>query len=198
MPLAFILLGLLGWMIFSQKFARLLPQLLYLIIISLLAVWGIHSKIFVFDFQAFQKDSFVLNFLKMLPGFVILILAMGLFRYHKFGSFPKPGEKFWLVMMLYPFFGFFQQVVVLAFLYPNFLTMTSPLWATILTALFFSLAHFPNRTLTPIAFFGQLATIILYRFFFPNIFVLSLYHGIIGTCLFYLILQDNVWQRKVK
>ena len=196
--LTVIILGLAGWMLFSRKYKKLFPQLFYLALMSSFAFLGVHFGFFVFDFQTFEKDNFILNFLKMLPGFVILLLVMGFFRYRKFACFPKPGEKFWLIMALYPFFGFFQQILVLAFLYPNFLVIFPAFWATIFPALFFGLAHYPHRTLTPVAFSLQLLTIILYRFFFPNIFVLGLYLGLFGTCFFYLILQDDVWKRKIE
>lgn len=190
--------GLAAWLLFSRRYPKLPRQLVFVSCGFFLAFLGIKTNVFVFDLNALARNNFVLNLAKMTPITVLSIYVLGFIKYGQIFKLPRPASEFYLVALLYPLYGVAQQIFTLAFIYPNLKEFFPIPLAIFLTSFYYALFHFPNRTLTGIVFIGELVIIPLYLFFVPNIFVMGISQGLFATFLYYLILQDNVWKRKVK
>jgi membrane protease YdiL (CAAX protease family) len=106
------------------------------------------------------------------------------------GRFPLPGS-FWLALSVYPAWGIAQQFALQNLVQRNLAAWVSgPSARTLLTATFFSLAHAPDYPLMVLTFLaGSILTWVYLRV--PNIWMLGLCHGILGTMAYYIILGRN-------
>lgn len=106
------------------------------------------------------------------------------------GRFPLP-RSFWLALSIYPAWGIAQHFALQNLVQRNLAAWVSgPFARTLLTAAFFSLAHAPDYPLMVLTFLaGAVLTWIYQRI--PNIWMLGLSHGILGSMAYYIILGRN-------
>ncbi len=92
-------------------------------------------------------------------------------------------SQFWSKLFCYPFWALLQQYITLAFFFRRFREVFSPNpWPAILiTSLTFSLGHFPNPPLIIFCFIGGIFWTWAYEKN-PNLFVISLSHGVMAVC----------------
>jgi uncharacterized protein len=114
----------------------------------------------------------------------VMILLMG----HINGR-PLFPMTFWLLIFLYPLWGFAQQFALQCFLSRNlqFGGCCTATHRAALTAVVFSMAHFPNIPLMELTFLaGLVFTWLFIRF--RNLWAIGILHGILGAMAYYYIL----------
>jgi len=103
----------------------------------------------------------------------------------------SPPVTFWVSFSLYPLWGIAQQFAVQNLIARNLKrAVTRPVALALVTAVLFSVSHFPNvqlMALVLIAGFGF--TLIYLRH--PNIWAVGIVHGALGALAYYLILQED-------
>lgn len=127
-------------------------------------------------------------------GVCTLIAAAGLYGYGSvMGHTPLP-YGFWYVLALYPLWGMAQQCVLQNFLAKNLTALIpSILFRSLITGLLFACAHLPSIALFIVAFgAGVIFTWLFDRY--PNLFALSIAHGILGALVFHLVLGQDQWR----
>lgn len=142
----------------------------------------------------FRKERFKAAFLFLLPFAILMgtvIIWYGI-RYN--------AEMFNLnlipVFLLYPAWGTIQQFMMIALIAGNLQSIStlnlSTNQITILIAVLFSIAHFPDLTLVGFTFFMELLFLLAY-FRYRNLWPLGLFHGWIGSLLLYLVRGRDLW-----
>ncbi len=114
------------------------------------------------------------------------IVPFGLDR----GHFPPP-PSFWAVLALYPLWGLAQQFLLQALLARNLRPFLGAGVVPAAAALF-SLAHAPDLPLMGLTFAAGLAWTWLYRRR-PNLWVLGMWHGVLGAAAWYGVLGRDAW-----
>lgn len=131
------------------------------------------------------KDSFKLTSVCCIP-----LLAASIICGSMTGHFPPP-DSFWFILCVYPLWGFVQQFLLNTLVVRN-LRIFFPAGVTVSLASFlFCLSHTPDWPLMGLTFFVGLVWTALYLKI-PNLFVLGLWHGILGTAAYYFILGRDV------
>jgi len=118
------------------------------------------------------------------------LVGMTAWGFHA-GHFPA-AATFWIVLLLYPVWGFVQQFLLNALLASN-LRRLLPSWAVVpIAAVLFSAAHAPDLPLMALTLVAGVmwSWIYLAR---PNLWVLGLSHGILGAVAYYGVLGRDAW-----
>jgi membrane protease YdiL (CAAX protease family) len=102
---------------------------------------------------------------------------------------PPPG--FWLILALYPAWGLAQNFLLNAMLARNLRTVMSESPAVALATLLFSLSHAPDLEIMALTLFVAPIWLVLYRRH-PNLWVLGVAHGLLGTLAFFALLGRDV------
>jgi membrane protease YdiL (CAAX protease family) len=102
------------------------------------------------------------------------------------GHFPPP-PSFWAVAALYPLWGLAQQFLLNALLARNLRPFLGDRAVVLTAAAFFSLAHAPDWPLMGLTFAIGLPWVWLYLRR-PNLWVLGLWHGLLGAAAWYGVL----------
>ncbi|MEL6142145.1 MAG: hypothetical protein AAFU67_11055, partial [Bacteroidota bacterium] len=101
-----------------------------------------------------------------------------------------------LILLLYPIWGVLQQFLVLGIFARNLTDGWGgklPLILVVgLTAVLFSIIHYPSSLLIGATFFLAIAYVILYLRGY-NIISLGIYHGWLAAFFFYSVLGRNPW-----
>ncbi len=106
---------------------------------------------------------------------------------------PIPRD-FWLLLALYPVWGFAQQFLVQGVFHENLLRLGVPaFWAIAATTLVFAFAHHPASRLMYISTAGGLVFSVLFARF-HNIVPLGIAHGLCGAIVYQLILHRDPLQ----
>jgi len=122
-----------------------------------------------------------------LPAAVVvvpLLVASTAWAWHA-GHLPPP-RGFWLIVFAYPAWGIAQQFLLQAILWSNLSTRLPRAAAQVLAAALFSLSHAPDLAVMALTFPAGLACIEHYRRW-PNLWVLGIAHGLLGTFAFYFL-----------
>jgi Type II CAAX prenyl endopeptidase Rce1-like len=122
-----------------------------------------------------------------------IVLAAGLII-TSLANRPVPSD-FWLLLAVYPVWGFAQQFMVQGVFHENLLRLGVPAsWAIAATTALFALAHHPTSRLMYISAAGGLAFSALFARF-RNIVPLGVAHGLCGAVVYHLILHRDPLQR---
>jgi CAAX prenyl protease-like protein len=106
---------------------------------------------------------------------------------------PIPRD-FWVLLALYPVWGFAQQFLVQGVFHENLLRLGVPtFWAIAATTLVFAFAHHPASRLMYISAAGGLVFSVLFARF-RNIVPLGIAHGVCGAIVYQLILHRDPLQ----
>lgn len=104
---------------------------------------------------------------------------------------PPPG--FWLILGLYPAWGLAQNFLLNAMLARNLRTVLPERLVVALSALLFSLSHAPDFQVMALTLLVAPVWLVLYRRH-PNLWVLGVAHGVLGTLAFFAVLGRDVLQ----
>ncbi|MFZ4386743.1 MAG: CPBP family intramembrane glutamic endopeptidase [Chthoniobacterales bacterium] len=132
------------------------------------------------------KGSFGLNFVFLIVAIPSLYLLWRIYFPINKNFLSEAG--FWKGLLSYPFWGVFQEYVFLGFFFRRYREVcSSPFPAILLSAVTFSLAHYPNL---PLMGFCLLAGLVFSAVFnkYPNIFVAGLFHGVLAVFLIQVLL----------
>ncbi|MFH1176195.1 MAG: CPBP family intramembrane glutamic endopeptidase [Acidobacteriota bacterium] len=102
------------------------------------------------------------------------------------GHFPPP-RGFWIILLIYPAWGIAQQFLLNAMLASNLRRFLPGSVALLLAAVLFSLSHAPDLPVMALTLPVALLWAWIYARW-PNLWVLGIAHGIIGTVVFYGVL----------
>ena len=107
---------------------------------------------------------------------------------------PVPGD-FWLLLAVYPVWGFAQQFLFQGLFHQNLLRLGVPaFWSIAATTALFALAHHPASQLMYLSAAGGLVFSVLFARF-HNIVPLGFAHGLCGAIVYHLILHRDPLQR---
>ena len=102
---------------------------------------------------------------------------------------PPPG--FWAILALYPAWGLAQNFLLNAMLARNLRTVLPEPAAVALATLLFSLSHAPDVEIMALTLLVAPLWLLLYRRN-PNLWVLGVAHGVLGTLAFFAVLGRDV------
>lgn len=165
--LPYILTIIVGWLVYISYRYKQNPRIL--------ASWGLHTQHFGSSF----KGLFPL-FLMVLGVFFVLgmILGSNIISWH---IIP--------ILLVYPIWGIIQQFLVVGLTARNLSQTALPASMVILiTALLFSVVHYPHFLLIIGTFFLAVAYTILYLRRGENLLVLGIYHGWLGAFFYFIVL----------
>jgi hypothetical protein len=118
-----------------------------------------------------------------------LAAAMTAFGFARGHLPPPPG--FWLILALYPAWGLAQNFLLNAMLARNLRTVLPERLVAALSALLFSLSHAPDLQIMALTLLVAPVWLVLYRRH-PNLWVLGVAHGVLGTLAFFAVLGRDV------
>ena len=120
-----------------------------------------------------------------------LAAAMTAFGFARGHLPPPPG--FWLILALYPAWGLAQNFLLNAVLARNLRAALPERSVVALSALLFSLSHAPDLPVMALTLLVAPGWLVLYRRH-PNLWVLGVAHGLLGTLAFFAVLGRDVLQ----
>jgi hypothetical protein len=103
-----------------------------------------------------------------------------------------PPPTFWVILALYPIWGFLQQFLLNALLARNLRTLMPSAIVVPLSAVLFSVAHWPDYGLMALTLAAALIWIPIYLWR-PNLWILGVCHGILGAVAYYGVLGRDAW-----
>jgi len=172
--LPFIILTCLGWLGYAIYRASREDKIL--------EYWGLPWK------------GFSTSFWQLLPIVIVVMLLFLGFGYY-FQTSVLDGSIV-LILLLYPIWGVLQQFLVLGIFARNLADGWRGKLPTLLviglTALLFSIIHYPSPVLIGATFFLAIVYVTLYLRG-HNIIVLGIYHGWLAAFFFYSVLGRNPW-----
>jgi len=118
-----------------------------------------------------------------------LAAAMTAFGFAR-GHLPPP-QGFWPILVLYPAWGLAQNFLLNAMLARNLRTVLPERLVVALGAVLFSLSHAPDLEVMALTLLVAPLWLVLYRRH-PNLWVLGVAHGVLGTLAFFAVLGRNV------
>lgn len=146
----------------------------------------------ILKYWGFRKDNFRDVIMRVLPFGIVSVFAFVLVGYYRdtinitWHIFP--------ILMLYPIWGVIQQFLVIGLVAGNLQHLQNQRinsFAIILvTAILFGLLHYPHYWLM----IGTFILALLYGFIYlqrRNIFVMGLFHGILGGLFFYTVVDRD-------
>ena len=126
---------------------------------------------------------------KWSSGIVAVVLSAGLLVTALSRS-PVPRD-FWLLLAIYPVWGFAQQLLFQGLFHEDLLRLGVPAsWSVVATTALFALAHHPGSRLMLISGAGGLLFSVLFARF-RNIVPLGVAHGLCGAIVYHLILHRD-------
>ncbi|MBN1949121.1 MAG: hypothetical protein JW784_05215 [Candidatus Cloacimonetes bacterium] len=147
---------------------------------SLLSQWG------------FTRMNFFSSLTVVGPATIISITSFifyGLIR----GN-PLINTNFFIVLILYPFWGVIQQYLIAVLMAGNLNRITRGVMTrttiVISVAFFFALIHFPELPLVVASFFLGIITVSSFLRF-GNIWTIGIFHGWFATFLYYFVLNND-------
>jgi len=120
-----------------------------------------------------------------------LAAAMAAYGFARGHLPPPPG--FWWILVLYPVWGLAQNFLLNAMLARNLRTVLPERLVVVVATLLFSLSHAPDLEIMALTLLVAPIWLVLYRRN-PNLWVLGLAHGLLGTLAFFAVLGRNVLQ----
>ena len=141
--------------------------------------WGI-------SFQNFNS-----TFKELFPFLLFFILLFVLLGYGL--NITTLSWRILPALLIYPLWGMLQQIMIIGlftFLLKQFFPTISNTLIILLTAVTFSLVHYPSTILMP----GTLVMALVYTYLYlngRNLLVLGIFHGWLGAFFFYCLYQWN-------
>jgi Type II CAAX prenyl endopeptidase Rce1-like len=106
------------------------------------------------------------------------------------GNTPLP-TSFWIIVLLYPLWGFAQQFALQNLVVRNLAKILPNGYArAALVALVFGVAHIPSLELVILAGLAGFFFTFLYNRY-PNLIAIGIAHGIVGALVFYAVLGQD-------
>jgi Type II CAAX prenyl endopeptidase Rce1-like len=103
---------------------------------------------------------------------------------------------FFLVLLLYPFWGLIQQFMMLSIISQNLYSVTegkmNKYLIVFLVSVLFSLVHYPSFFLMIFTFFLEVVFITVYLKW-RNLWAIGIAHGWIATFILYYVQDRNLW-----
>lgn len=100
-------------------------------------------------------------------------------------------STFWLTLALYPLWAFAQQFALQNLIARNLMMRwSSPLAAAIGASTLFSFSHYPRYDLMALTLIAGVFFTLIYRRV-PNLWAVSIAHGILGSLAVYVILRED-------
>jgi len=141
----------------------------------MLAYWG------------FRNDNFK-NVLRLLFPFALIAIVTCVITGYVRGTL-NPTWHIIPILIVYPIWGTIQQFLCVGLVAGNLQDMDNPLkkyWIVLITAVLFSVLHYPNLWLMAGTFIlALLYTIIYLRE--RNLYALGLFHGWLGALFYYTV-----------
>jgi hypothetical protein len=149
----------------------------------------------IIKYWGLSKSNFNKTFLELLP---VVILCIGAFFFT--GNQLETNILNWSIipiLLLYPIWGIIQQFIIVGLLARNLKDLEKgnipELLIILVTAIIFSIVHYPHNILIVGTFFLGLVYTKLYLNN-RNLIVLGIYHGWLGAFFFYTILERDPWK----
>jgi len=143
----------------------------------------------------FGKAGFNQTIKFLLPFFIITVISSVIIGNNS-ASVTVLNWRVIPVMLLYPLWGLFQQYIMLVLIADNLVELEKielkKYQAVLITALLFSLVHYPSFPLMVFTFFMELLFLLAW-FRWKNLLALGLTHGLIATFLLFYILKRDLW-----
>jgi hypothetical protein len=146
-------------------------------------------------YWGFQKRNFKKLFFLLFP--VVLFCVGGFIVYGFYRETLTFNWHIFPVLLLYPIWGTLQQFLMVSLVASNLRDYqkitVSPLAIIIITSILFSLVHLPSLPLVGATLFlGIVYTALFLRY--QNVWVLGIYHGWLGGCFYFFVLDRDPWQ----
>ncbi|MEM8891006.1 MAG: CPBP family glutamic-type intramembrane protease [Bacteroidota bacterium] len=142
----------------------------------------------------FRMDNFKEVFMLLLPWALLACLLFVIIGYWQ-GSLNLSWHII-PIALIYPIWGVIQHFLILALFGGNLQEQTQlklPKWLLVfLTASLFAIVHYPFPLLIAGTFLLALVYILVYLKK-RNLWVLGIYHGILGAVFFYSLMQRDPW-----
>lgn len=135
-----------------------------------------------------RRDNLTSSF--QLSTITLLPLVAGCLWYATLHGIFRPAH-FLVAVLLYPVWGFFQQVIFQGIILTALRDLGLGRWSIVLTSLMFVAIHYPSDFLMKATAVGGPLFSLTY-FLRPNVFPLALYHGVLGAALYYIFRQKDV------
>ncbi len=173
-------------------------KLLFIVLVSLFWMGYVghrwRSEPGILAYWGFTKKSFWATFYLLLP-----YAALGGLCFYLYGSYTGKGIIHWHIIpvfLFYPIWGTIQQFLVVGLVAGNLTDLedsrlTKP-WIVMITAILFSIVHYPSLLLIV----GTFVLAIVYTIVYirnRNLWVLGLYHGWLGCLFYFFALGRDPW-----
>jgi len=146
----------------------------------------------IIDYWGLNFKNFWRTFLQLLP--IVILLVLGFMYYGNTKGTNILNWNIIPILILYPLWGIVQQFIMIGILAKNLKDIRSfdiPTYLTIIiTAITFSMVHYPFNLLIIGTFFLAIVYTLLY-FKGKNLIVLGIYHGWLGAFFFYTLLSRD-------
>lgn len=149
----------------------------------------------IIKYWGLSKDNFNKTFLELLP---IAILSVGCFIF--IGNKLETNILNWSIipiLLFYPLWGIIQQFIIVGLLARNLKDIKSvripEILIILITAVIFSVVHYPHNLLIIGTFFLAILYTTLYLRG-RNLIVMGIYHGWLGAFFFYTLLERDPWK----
>lgn len=143
----------------------------------------------------FRKEGFNQTMIFILP-FTIACIAVSIILGQASASTNILNWRIIPVLFLYPLWGLFQQYIMLVLIADNLVELEKlelkKYQAVLITALLFSLVHYPSFFLMIFTFVMELIFLLAW-FRWKNLLALGLTHGVVATFLLFYILERDLW-----
>ncbi len=150
---------------------------------SILPKWG------------FRKKGFSQTLVFLLP-FTIACIVVSIIIGQSSSSTNILNWRIIPVLFLYPLWGLFQQYIMLVLIADNLVELErlelKKYQAVLITAMLFSLVHYPSFFLMIFTLVMELIFLLAW-FRWKNLLALGLTHGVIATFLLFYILERDLW-----
>ena len=144
---------------------------------NVLRIWGI------------RKDNLVPAALAQ--SGLVAVGVVGLVSYAAVVTSIALPNTFWLTIVLYPIWGIAQQFALQNMIAKNLTTvLTKPVWLAVGAATLFAISHYPRLELVALTFVSGIFFTLVYRKF-PNLWAVGTAHGLLGSLVFYLVLNED-------
>ena len=162
-------------------------------ILCTLAAWSVYalarsmSNPTMLQYWGFRKDNFV-KVLRILSPFALIALIACIVAGYVRGTFNLTWHTI-PILIVYPIWGTIQQFLCVGLVAGNFQNMNQPLrphWIVLITAVLFSVLHYPNLWLMT----GTFILALLYTTVYlreRNLYALGLFHGWLGALFYYTV-----------
>ena len=162
-------------------------------ILCTLVAWSIYAVVRSMSYSAmlrhwgFRKDNFK-KVLRILFPFALIAIVACVVTGYVSGTLNLTWHIF-PILILYPTWGTIQQLLCVGLVAGNLQDMNKPLknyWIILITAVLFSVLHYPNVWLM----IGTFILALLYTTVYlreRNLYALGLFHGWLGALFYYTV-----------